>query len=198
MPRGSMTQKMQTVTTFLIGLRHRVIREQLAVHGLTDREIERGWRLVMAVGDDGRFAQAPSTAPLIAELDAWENLWFPIADAALRARLPEVHAVLFKNLKQSTGLEVVMGVRTFVDRVEVLEGEGRALLNARGLTSARLDEARALLGRIERADSTPLPSVADAANDEDAMWRWYKEWAAVARVAITDRRQRTALGFGRS
>ena len=96
MPRGSMTQKMQTVTTFLIGLRHRPIRLALAPHGLTREEIERGWRLTAELGDDGRFDEGPSTGPLITELDAWENLWFPITDATLRARLPEVHVVVFK------------------------------------------------------------------------------------------------------
>lgn len=198
MPRGSLTQKMQTVTAFLIGLRHRQIREALAPHGLSREEIERGWRTLIELGDDGRFEEGPSTGPLIAAIDAWENLWFPIADATLSARLPEVRAAVFKNLRQSTGLEVVMGVRAFVDRVEALEGEGRALLEARGLTRARLDEARALLGRIERADTPPLPSVAAGARGEEAMWRWYKEWSAVARAVITDRRQLTALGFGRS
>ena len=197
MPRGSMTQKMQTVTTFLIGLRHRPIRLALAPHGLTREEIERGWRFMAELGDDGRFDEGPSTAPLIAELDAWENLWFPITDATLSARLPAAHAVVFKNLRQSTGIEVVVGVRTFLDRIEMLEAEGRQLLIERGLTSARLDEARALLARIERADSTALPPIDDAAIGEDAMWRWYKEWSAVARAVITDRRQLTALGFQR-
>jgi hypothetical protein len=191
---------MQTVTTFLIGLRHRQIRLALAPHGLTREEIERGWRFMIDLADDGRFDDPPSTTPLIIELDAWENLWFPITDAALAARFPEVQAQVFRNLRQSTGIEVVMGVRTFLERIDGIEGsDARRLLIERGLTAERLEQARALLQRIERAEHSASTSSTDdgAAASEEAMWRWYKEWSAVARAVITDRRQLIALGFQR-
>jgi hypothetical protein len=203
MPRGSVTQKMQQVVTFLIGLRHRVIRQALAAHGLSAEEIERGWRLVMEVGDDGRFDAGPTSGPLIAELDAWENVWFPIAEATLSTRAPEVRAVVFKNLRQTSGVEVVVGVRTFLERIDALEtGDAaqrtaRRLLSERGLTSGKLREAHALIARIEEVELEPAAEDSSA-EQEDAMWRWYKEWSAVARAVLSDRRHLNALGFQRA
>lgn len=205
MPRGSVPQKMQQVVTFLIGLRHRPIRQALAAHGLSREEIEAGWRLVMELEDDGRFDEGPTSGPILTDLDAWENLWLPIADATLNARMPAVHAEVFKNLRQTSGLEVVIGVRTFLERLDALARSddptrraARELLRARGLTDAVLDEARALIARIEQAESAPASPPICTEAQEEAMWRWYKEWSAVARVVLTDRRHLNALGFSRT
>ena len=51
--------------------------------------------------------------------------------------------------------------------------------------------------QVADRESSSRAVIDDANIGEDAMWRWYKEWSAVARAVISDRRQLTALGFGR-
>jgi hypothetical protein len=101
----------------------------------------------------------------VEQVDDWENLWFPVAKAALGHRYPEVERHLFLNLVQTDGPEVVLTVATFVRRLEALPEQGdeaaaaRALLERRGLTSEVVGEAKALLsdiGTIDDADTEPL------------------------------------------
>lgn len=51
------------------------------------------------------------------DLDAWENRWFPITDIVLRTNHPDVHAIIFRNLRQAEGVEVVATVTTLLDRL---------------------------------------------------------------------------------
>ncbi len=203
--------KAKRVLVFLVGLRVHAIAVALEAFGLTAAELQRGWSLF---GDVVRTKLAVGGAPspaIVSELDAWENVWFPVVSASLKGRYPDVHAVVFKNLAQSSGLSVVMVVRTLIERLDglsrpIAEGgvgalatEVLALLASRGLTAAKLDEARVLVERLGTAE--PASSVAheptsaeqDAA--ERAMWAWYLEWSEIARAVITSRRQLRTLGF---
>ena len=203
--------KAKRVLVFLVGLRLHAIAIAMEAFGLSPPELQHGWSLF---GDVVRTKLASGRAPspaIVTELDAWENVWFPVASASLKNRYPEVHAVVFKNLAQSSGLTVVMVVRTMIER---LDGLGRpvadggigpqatevlALLASRGLTAAKLGEARALidkLGTVEPASSVARePTTAEQDAAEKAMWAWYLEWSEIARAVITNRRHLRTLGF---
>jgi hypothetical protein len=145
------------------------------------------------------------------ELDGWENRWFPITDVVLATNVPEAHAMVFKNLSQTEGLEVIVSVGTFLERLETLpksreEGglgatgrNARELLIKRGLDSNAVAEARALLekvGKIEPSDidASGVPSEREEMLERD-LWNWYLEWSGIARIAISDRRLLRTLGF---
>jgi hypothetical protein len=148
------------------------------------------------------------------ELDGWENRWFPIADVVLATNVPEAHAMVFKNLAQTDGREVIVSVGTFLERLEALpksreEGglgtagrNARDLLTKRGLDHNAVAEARALLdkvGKIEPndVDTSGVPSEREEMLERD-LWNWYLEWSGIARIAISDRRLLCTLGFLRS
>jgi len=160
----------------------------------------------------GRNSQTPcaSRGPHLQELDAWENHWFPIAQASLLRRYPAVHARLFLNLSQTEGPEVAVSVGTFVERWEQLAAPdspsgpaGRTatrLLGVRGIPAAVIELARALLAYLQAtAPSPPPPSAeeqrADLKRAEDELWAWYLEWSQVAQAAVSQRVLLRRLGF---
>ncbi len=134
-----------------------------------------------------------------------ENLWFPICQASLDRKYPTVFNAVFLNLQQTSGLEVSLSVKTFVQRIRRLETskqqadvDGRALLQRRGLTEAVISQAEALLAQLTTKPDTPpqiAPSAADMAEAEAAMWAWYKEWSVIACRAIHDRCLLRSLGL---
>jgi len=201
-------EKVERFVRFLIGLRNRRVAGALAAHGFTQAELEEAWRLFrLAVGEELSVAPVqPVDVEALEQLDVWENRWFPIARAALDARLPEIGAEVFLNLSQAEGAEVVITVGTLLERLAGLatgdsaHQEARQLLEARGLTPAVCGQAQALLERLERIESPPAPDTeatrAARAASEDAMWRWYLEWSAISRAAIKDGRLLRLLGFG--
>jgi hypothetical protein len=147
---------------------------------------------------------------VLGALDDWENNWFDVADAALSRLYPAVHAVLFKNLSKVSGSEVVLTVKTFVERIGSMRKDGGeetqkalALLEKRGLTPDRIDEARALLGKVavaqtgakeeEEVDDAPLKAEREAA--VEAMWGWYQDWAKTARTVVKNRNYLVMLGL---
>lgn len=144
------------------------------------------------------------------KLDAWENQWFPIAQAALDRRFPAVSARFFLNLVQTEGPEVAITVRTFVDRYDELvagdqkygaEGpKAQQLLNQRGVTPGVVADAQALLAALTQLaqPAEPVSEAAEAAlleEAEAAMWAWYLEWSKIARIAIKQRLLLKELGF---
>jgi len=144
------------------------------------------------------------------KLDAWENQWFPIAQAALERRFPAVHARFFLNLTQTEGPEVAITVRTFVDRYDEL-GAGDAkygaeakkaqeLLISRGVTMAVITEAKDLLSKLSRVAEppeavSPHQQEAELEKAEADMWAWYLEWSKIARIAVKQRALLKQLGF---
>ena len=74
--------------------------------------------------------EQPARAPdptVIEELDAWENRWFPVAEATLRRRKPEIADKVFLNLAQTSGIEVAVSVSTQHERSSHRRRGGRAL-----------------------------------------------------------------------
>jgi len=194
----SVGDKAFRVVRFLLGVRHARVAEALAEYGFRQRDV--------------RLAAVPSrprdTATLV-ELDAWENRWFPVAQAALERRFPALAARFFLNLTQTEGPGVAILVCTFVDRFdELAAGSERfggdapravELLRERGVTAA-VEEARALLVALTQLTRAPELSDEDEqernlARAEVAMWAWYLEWSRIARVAIKQRGLLRQLGF---
>ena len=208
MARLTTRQKALRVVEFLLGVRHEGVASALARHGFTPEELAEGWRLVAALTSDAFAEREPvEVRPAeLAALLAWERAWFPIAAAALRARHPTLHEALFNRLAPTEGNAVVLAVGTFLDRLADLEAtdagrQARQLLAARGLDAPTVAEATRLLAsvrefRVPASLSLRTSEAADRdAAREAALWSWYLEWSAIARVAIDDRHQLRALGF---
>lgn len=211
MARLTVGQKAARVTAFLVGVRKRRVASALARCGFAKEDLAEGWARLTAL-TEGRLDVVVSDGDpkLVEALDAWENEWFPVANASLRARFPEAHKFLFNNLTQTEGLEVITSVGTFLTRVEKLslpENEGglgrqgaaaRKLLVKRGITEEVVREARDLLTQLGHIESTDEPDGLDEEEDaqrEQALWDWYLEWSEIARTKIKNRRLLRSLGF---
>jgi hypothetical protein len=154
-------QKATRVVQLLMGLRNRRVAAALKQHGFGDEELARGWSLLQELTRNKLAVTIAASDPrLVMELDGWENRWFPIADVVLATNAPEAHAMVFKNLTQTEGLEVIVSVGTFLERLEALpksreEGglgatgrKARELLVKRGLDPNAVAEARTLLEKV--------------------------------------------------
>ncbi len=210
MAKLTIGQKAERVLKLLYGLRNRRIAGALGAYGFSEADLDEGWNRLRALTTGRLRHQTRTVDPKLYELlDEWENRWFPIASASLRFRFPEAHDWLFLNLTQTAGLQVVVSVGTFVERIEKLSSaqvpraaESRAFLSARGLTEVVLGEAKRLLSQIQgvAAPAPPpeAPSLEEQKAAEDALWQWYLEWSQIARTVIHDGRLLRALGFGRT
>ncbi len=195
-------QKAGRVLQFLLAIRSMVVAGALGRFGFSDKDLEEGWKLMTRL-TQGRLdgVKAPSVdVGLVTQIDAWENLWFPVADATLANKAPDAHAVVFANLSQTSGPAVIVSVSTFVERVEGLDAATRKLLAKRGITAAVLSDAKAMLDRatsLAKDGESPVPTTASTADAEAerALWAWYLEWSSIARVAIKDRRVLRQCGF---
>ena len=167
----SLGEKTFRVVRFLLGVRNPRVAQALAGYGFKQTDRDEGWSLIYALGQ-GRLAvlpPGPRDMEALLKLDAWENQWFPIAQAALDRRFPAVAARFFLNLSQTEGPEVAISVRTFVDRFDELAAmpdkygaeapTAVELLRERGVTAAVIEEARKLL--------TTLTQVAEPAEAVD-------------------------------
>lgn len=204
-----MGQKAYRALRLLIGLRNPRVTALMVAHGFTQADLQDGLqRLGALTGMRLNLHETKRDRALVIGLDEFENTWFPVARATLAARYPEIGQVLFLNLSQYTGVEVVVSVSIFLERLEQMaKGEGdfgekgpeaRALLAQRGLTDGKVQEAQAQLDAIGTLSETPVhegPSVEEQRAAEDHLWAWYLEWSAIARVAIKDGRLLRSLGF---
>lgn len=214
MGRSTIGQKATRTLQLMLALRNPNIARQLARHGFTEADLEKGMSLLFAL-TRGRLGEPPKVVgpdpQLVRELDAWENKWLPIVSAVLAANHPEAREAVFLNLSQTSGAEVVVSVGTFLDRLEQLprsEEEGglgrdgkaaRDLLARRGLTREVAAQARDMIARVPTiAASEEIASDERSEADIEAerqLWNWYLEWSAIARAVITDRRLLRQMGF---
>ncbi len=213
MAKLTIGQKATRVVAFLMGIRNPRIAAALEAHGFTEDDLATGWRTVAGLtkGRLGLKLEERTDPKLVEEIDAWENKWFPIVSAVLQHNHPAAHELVFRNLTQTSGPEVVVSVGTMLERLEQLpkdkaEGglgrEGRAareLLTRRGLDRKVITQAQGYLKRAAQFDPTPNTgrnvTVEEELAAEREMWRWYLEWSGIARVAISDRRLLRQLGF---
>ena len=216
MAKMTIGQKAERVLTLLLALRNVRIAGTLARHGFTNADLQEGWTLLRSVTRtqlDAPINEAPVDNDALQALDEWENKWFVITSATLQRRAPNVHEVLFRNLSQTEGVEVIVSVGTFLDRwvnidKPVADGgldqdgkEAKKIMAKRGLTTAVINDAKALVAKLRHVDG-PLPDLekieAEEANFEKAereLWAWYLEWSAIARNAIKQRSLLKKLGF---
>lgn len=90
-----------------------------------------------------------------------------------------------------------------IDKLELAKGANScaalAKIRKRGLTNARLDEARKLIEDFRNAKPPQLPDVelrrAQIRKAETALWNFYVEWSQIARAAIQEPRLLELLGF---
>ena len=209
MARLTIGQKAERVLKLLIGLRNPRVAEALRQFGFQHSDLDEGWQRLrdLTAGKLSMRAPGKQDPALLAQLDTWENRWFPVASATLRARFPTVHEWLFLNLTQTEGAAVIVSVGTFVERVNKLASEpslgaqgaeARELLSARGLNAATVQVATDMLTKLGTvAPAEPVAPIDPEvqAQAEAAMWKWYLEWGEIARVAITDRRLLRELGY---
>lgn len=208
MAKLSAAQQAERVLRLLMGLGDSRIAGAMRAYGLADADLDEGWRLLRA-SSVVRVAPPPppAAAPrIVAAVDAWDSRWYPIVDATLRRRFPRVHELVFRNIGQTRGAEVLLTVAVFIDRIRELDRAkdaesraARALLATRGLTGAVLDEAEGWLEEIKKVPALP-PALEEGDADSEAAaaaaWDWYLEWSQIARAAVTDGRLRAKLGFG--
>jgi hypothetical protein len=205
----TLTEKAQRVVRFLIGMRHPVVHTAMEAYGFTKKDADEGMQLISALTVVRGGMTPVAIASTTRDLDAWENRWFPIAQAAMTRCYPAVAARFFLNLSQGSGLDVVATVQLFLTRYDELGdeakygpegGKARDLLTTRGLTPNVISEARAMMEAL----TSPIEpgkgelSSQDAAKDEEKLWAWYLDWSRVARIAITNRGLLHMLGFLKS
>ena len=103
---------------------------------------------------------------------------------------------------------MVLTVKTFLGRIVEIKQSGddqskgaAALLEPRGLNQERLDEAAALLQKLEAeqgAVKAPVDDTALKAEREEAigdMWAWFKDWSVTARTVVKNRNYHVMLGL---
>ncbi|APR77025.1 Hypothetical protein A7982_02372 [Minicystis rosea] len=208
---------------FLGGVsRNRGIRAVLSLRGYTQDDHERGWQLTFKASGYRRPApvilESPAAVEAIAAIDKWDEPTFRIARAALVGAFKEQHDFVFQDLTAQTGAASVVSVTTFLDRLDALEsGEDRKAtrkvdqaalkkLTARGITKEERTRMRDLLviARGPSAETTPAPEAEDDDSIEEQireakieLWRWYAEWAEIARADIRRRDWLIVLGLAK-
>lgn len=191
----------------------KAVRETLRAVGYSASEHARGWQLLHGcsgfVESDG---DTDAVAATIAELDAWDEPKFTIAEAALRHRHPAQHAFVFRDLKPARGVEAVVGVHTFLSRLDALESSpdradsrvadhaALATLAERGINAAERERVGALVRAAESLsdDDDTEQSVLTAAEQEKRMRAaraFYEEWSTIARTLVERRDHLIRLGL---
>lgn len=199
--------------------RNPVVRGALFARGLSDEELQSGWGMYAALhgfttGSEARPATSQTAAAeAINRIDGWDAPTFTATRAVLTARFPPVLAFLFENLEASEGVQAVVGAARFLDRIAALR-EGKApgiapelgqqavaLLEARKLTDAtREAELRGWIATAQLGarpeEVVPAPEMDPRRRDVAASFiAWLHEWREIARVAVTRRDYRIALGI---
>lgn len=219
----------ERVLTFLSGVGTSIlIRTALARVGYSKKDHEEGWRLLHAATGYGTLIPAPAAeetvTAVIAELDAWDEPNFRLARAALLRKYPAQAEFLFQDLEAATGPAAVLSVKTFLDRLDALEGkapgrdhkdkalkaadkEALAVLGSRGITDGERQRLRALLKAAEQGAELSAQAQRQAEESEQqaatrrealiAVRAWYDEWAETARVVIKRREQLIRLGLAK-
>jgi hypothetical protein len=195
------------VLGFLHGLNDPRAGCVLAASGFTNDDLDEGWRLLREL-KAVHITKAPACVNprTLADLDEWENRWFAICKVTLQRHHPEVHDRVFAELAQQAGVDVISSVSTFLERIaeldEATDSEpmaARRLLEARGLRSNTIAEAKCMLESLSAPSQRPPPFVDTPelqAEREAALFGWYQEWAAIAQTTIRDRNVLRGLGIG--
>ena len=147
------------------------------------------------------------------KVEVWVARAFQVSHAALRYEHPEVHAHVFQGeLQASRGFGALVVASLFLDRLDEIQTspDRKATRKADHAALAKLTERG--FGEEERERIRKLVQVAHSAIDSDglgtvdqesatkALYKlrvMYLEWAEIAKVAITSRRELLRLGLVR-
>ncbi len=222
----------QRAIKFLSGSRRNLEIDAMLKSVGFDAEARReGWRRLHAIDspvDRGPVVIFdPRVVAALQGLDRFDDHCLPIVDVTLRYNHPEAHDTVFAGgLAAAQGDASVLVSRKLVDRVEALAPAPRALLEKRGLTAAKIQEARewlalvegvhladAMLHGVEEAAAAEVDGADDDADDLEAgdpgpvdrawyqaalaLWQWLDEWTTIARKVIRRRDQLIQLGLAR-
>lgn len=189
------------------------IRTVMETHGYTQEDHLEGWRLVLkASGSDvtlGRIEGAAAAA--LRELDAWDEVGFHKAHAALRRTFSEQADFVFADLAPTQGQAAVLGIVKFLDRLDALE-KGRTpetqhadkkaieALATRGIGVDERAHLRAVVALTQTAPGTSS-QIQDIqttrTQDRIALYAWYAQWTEVARAVVDQRGALIQLGIAR-
>ncbi|MFO0747570.1 MAG: hypothetical protein U1F43_18170 [Myxococcota bacterium] len=202
-----LTDKAGTLLKLLMGLRHADVRRAVYKVGYTQEKIREGWQLLEAASgsrlDRPENVPTPKDDGAIAELDAWENDWYPVIEATLKFNFPKVHAVVFQGLVQTTGRELLVTVPKLLARLAAAPDDAKKLLAERKVTSEVLAKPQSIITHIQESADAPEvePVDPDAVEKEllaaeDAMWSHYLEWSAIIRAQVKRPRYLQLMGLG--
>jgi hypothetical protein len=195
--------RLTRILAFLVGARNPRIFSVLSRRGFRQADLEEGWRLFsIAAGARLSYVQGGSlldndfAREVLAMLDVWENTWFPVVSATLRRHYPELHEIVFQNLGQTEGSEVLVSVSTLLERLATMAKSGAkgkeadALLENRGLTAAVRSEATALIEKLKKTEEVTLPQIDPTSQVEQStaledVSAWHRIWGrGLLRVAM--------------
>lgn len=207
--------------TFLRGAQFKPIRAALQRAGFRKKDHDEGWKLVMrACGFDmtvSNEAMPDQVADAIKELDAWDEGGFRRARAALQRLHPEQCELVFAGLAASQGMQAVVGIITFLDRLDALESspdrkatrkaDQAALdtLEVRGLGVEERKRLRKLVKIVqsspdlllEESDEAEARAEVDRIEALNALRAWFEDWTDTARAVVTRRDYLIRLGLAK-
>ncbi len=206
----SLAEAPRRASTFLLALAAITrLRKAMNAHGYSQAEQQEGWRLLVKVGCRESGVSSSAAMDAMRELDAWDELAFHRAHAALARSYPAQGDFVFEGLEATQGPGAVFGVAIFLERLDALEkGDGRAatraqdqaavaLLATRGFDAAERARLRALVEIVQKDDAMPGDAEGQSEEDLKALYGWVTEWTEVARAIVTRRADRIALGIAR-
>jgi hypothetical protein len=204
----------ERVLQFLRGTQFKPIYAILQQAGYGKDDHAEGWRLLKsACGSEEITPMHDEGAQAVKELDAWDEGGFRRARAALTRLHPEQMAFVFRgDLKASEGLPAVMGVLTFLDRLDELEkspdrkstrkADKAALetLAKRGIDDVERKRLRKLVDIVQKSPvMTGTEGQAEEAKQEALveLRAWFEDWSTTARSVVTRRDHMIRLGLAK-
>jgi len=210
MTRRTLSEKALKTTNLLIGMHRPEVAPLLIERGLTNAIIAEGWGLIRAATElrvSSMTSPGSGNRNVVQELQAYENSHLPFIRAVLARAFRAERDHLFNGLTPVEGRANTFTVDLLLHRLQAMENgeapfeergpEARAFLRERGLTDEIVAEGVALITALQSM-SEPVannPSLAELRKAEDAMWAFYKEWAAIVRLTIKDGRLLRLCGF---
>ena len=180
------------------------ILQLLSKAGYTKKVHEEGLRLLLSsvgyVREKGAFhAVSPVYEQAVKEITTWQKKDLRRIKAALVRLHPREAEYLFSNLDFVPGVDAVVMVSIFLDRLASLANDpdrkatrkaDHAVLETlkeRGVSDAEIKHLRAV---VQEAQATPVPEVKlpeTSARIEAlrALRAWYTDWAETARAVLT-------------
>ncbi len=191
------------------------IKAAVDTTGFTSADQKEGWSVVLrAYATPSSPTFTPEGGPVgdaVNEVDAWQQLMFPRAHAALRRLHPEQDAFVFDNITPGTGIGSVPSVTMFLDRLDALDSSPErkssrkadhaaiATLSQRGITSDSRKHLHQLVKLIETSSAPALAAQEPDARTAalEAVYDWIQDWSECARGVITNRSQLIKMGIGK-